>query len=95
MRATTVHMTKPQTQYSKYVTFRNIFAILLFMKQPIHKIFRDRVILLFIAGLFFFFFPSRIFWASSQLPWFTPYIVWFFLIALTWLLYRWLNRNES
>ncbi|MCP3850835.1 MAG: hypothetical protein GY694_11455 [Gammaproteobacteria bacterium] len=65
------------------------------MKQPTHKIFRDRVLLLFIAGLFLLCSPSRTFWASPQLPWYTPYIVWFVLITLTWLLYRWLNHQDE
>ncbi len=65
------------------------------MKQPTHKIFTDRVILLFIAGLFLLCSPARLFWASPQLAWYTPYIIWFFIIALTYFLYRWLNRQES
>jgi len=64
------------------------------MKQPVHNVFRERVILLFIIGIFLLCTPSRLFWASAQMPWFTPYIIWLFLIVLTWLLYRWLKRHE-
>jgi len=65
------------------------------MKQPIQNQLFERVILLFIAGLFLLCSPARFFWTSSSLPWFTPYIVWLLLIVLTWLLYRWLAAAES
>jgi membrane protein implicated in regulation of membrane protease activity len=64
------------------------------MKQPTHKVFTDRVILLFITGLFLLCSPVRQFWASPQLAWYTPYVVWLFIITLTYFLYRWLNRQE-
>jgi len=65
------------------------------MKQPIQNQFYERVVLLFIAGLFLLCSPARFFWASEQMPWFAPYIVWLLLIALTWLLYRWLRSYGS
>jgi len=65
------------------------------MKQPIQNQFIERVILLFIAGLFLLCSPARVFWASASLPWFAPYIIWLLLIVLTWLLYRWLSAAES
>lgn len=64
------------------------------MKTPLQTLIRERALLLFIAGIFLLCSPSRLFWASETMPWFTPYIIWFFLIVLTWFLYRWLKRYE-
>ncbi len=65
------------------------------MKHPIQNQFYERVVLLFIAGLFLLCSPARIIWATTSLPWFTPYMIWLMLIILTWLLYRWyISRCE-
>ncbi|MCU7940194.1 MAG: hypothetical protein KZQ64_00055 [gamma proteobacterium symbiont of Bathyaustriella thionipta] len=63
------------------------------MKHPIQNQFYERVILLFIAGLFLLCSPARIFWAAKEMPWFAPYFIWLLLITLTWLLYRWLRSH--
>jgi hypothetical protein len=64
------------------------------MKQPPEQTLRERALLLFIAGLFLLCSPSRLFWASEAMPWYTPYIIWLIIIGLTWYLYRWFKRHE-
>ena len=64
------------------------------MKQPIQEKFRDRIILLFVAGVFMLCSPLRFFWGADGNPWYIPYLIWLILIALTWALYRWLKQHE-
>ncbi len=46
----------------------------------------DRVILLFLFALFLLISPMLGWWASDESPWYLPYLMWLFLIALcAWL----------
>ncbi len=64
------------------------------MKQPVQNLLRERALLLFIGGFFLICSPVRYFWADEFMPWYSPYLIWFGLIILTWFLYRWLKRHE-
>lgn len=48
----------------------------------------DRVILLFLLALFLLLSPIINWWAADTSPWYSPYLIWSGLIALTWLLQR-------
>lgn len=51
-------------------------------------------IVLVTLALFAFASPFTDWWASRQPPWYFPYVLWAILIALTFLIERWLRRNE-
>ena len=54
----------------------------------------DRVILLLLLALFLLLSPLLDWWAADTSPWYSPYLIWAVLIALTWLLQRKLGRHE-
>lgn len=58
-----------------------------------HEGILDRVILLFLLALFLLLSPILNWWASDTSPWYSPYLIWALLIALTWLLQRKLRRH--
>ncbi len=58
-----------------------------------HEGLLDRVILLFLLALFLLLSPIVQWWASDNSPWYSPYLIWAGLIALTWLLQRKLSRH--
>jgi len=52
----------------------------------------DKVILLLLLALFLLVSPFMAWWATPDAPWYRPYLIWLFIIALTWWLqYR--NRR--
>lgn len=54
----------------------------------------DRVIILFLLALFLLLSPFMGWWAADDSPWYSPYLLWAFLILLTWRLRRRLERHE-
>jgi hypothetical protein len=58
-----------------------------------HESILDRVILLFLFALFLLLSPLLNWWAGDTSPWYSPYLIWALLIALTWLLQRKLRRH--
>lgn len=42
----------------------------------------DKTLLIFLLALFFFASPLVYWWATPQMPWFLPYVLWGLLIAL-------------
>lgn len=42
----------------------------------------DRVLLLLFFALFLLASPALLWWASTENPWYVPYLVWLLLIAL-------------
>ena len=53
----------------------------------------DRVILLLLFALFLLLSPIIEWWAADDSPWYTPYLIWALLIALTYALQRTINRH--
>lgn len=52
----------------------------------------DRAILLFLLGLLLFASPLLTWWSSAGHPWYLPYLLWFGLIVLGFLLQRQRDR---
>jgi uncharacterized membrane protein len=53
----------------------------------------DRVILLLLFALFLLLSPIIAWWAADDSPWYTPYLIWSLLIALTYWLQRTIHRH--
>jgi uncharacterized membrane protein YoaK (UPF0700 family) len=53
----------------------------------------DRVILLLLFALFLLLSPIIEWWAADDSLWYTPYLIWALLIALTFWLRRTINRH--
>ncbi len=59
-----------------------------------HEQHLDRVVILFLFALFLLLSPFLNWWAADDSPWYTPYLIWGLLIALTWRLRCRLERHE-
>jgi len=44
----------------------------------------DKVILLLLLALFLLVSPFMSWWANPDAPWYRPYLIWLFIIVLTW-----------
>ncbi len=55
----------------------------------------DRVLLLLLFALFLLLSPFLEWWAADDSPWYAPYLIWALLIALTFRLRRFLDRQTG
>lgn len=55
----------------------------------------DRILLLFLLGLFFFASPFTHWWMDQQFGWYTPYLLWLVLIVLAALVQRGQARDGA
>ena len=54
----------------------------------------ERTLISVVLVLFLFLSPLTEFWASLSAPWYSPYLVWAIAIFLSWMLQRYLKKNE-
>ena len=54
----------------------------------------DRVILVALFALFLFIPPALSWWATADLPWYTPYLLWLLVILLGAWVHIWRTSRE-